>query len=128
MLRVALSLQAARLILFSETSQTSQPVYRLSPRRSEETLMCVCVCAHLGNKQHHQGDVGREDDSKGGEGKGGVLLRGQNHRHRSRDEAQDLQDTHTQFVVCVKNTPSVCYSCVHVSVQSSLQKDEHTHP
>lgn len=46
--------------------------------------------AHLGHKQHHQRDVGGEDDGKRGEGKGCVLLAGQDHGDGRGDEAQDL--------------------------------------
>lgn len=47
---------------------------------------------HLGYEEHHQSDVGREDDCQSSEGKGSVLLRGQDHGHRSRDQAQHLQE------------------------------------
>ena len=45
---------------------------------------------YLGDKQDHKGDVDREDDGQGGEGKGGVLLRGQDHGHWSCDHTQHL--------------------------------------
>ena len=54
---------------------------------------------YLGDEQNHQGDVDGEDDGQRGEGEGGVLLGGQNHGDRSRDETQHLsRDTNQASV------------------------------
>lgn len=45
---------------------------------------------HLGHKEHNQSNIGREYDGKRSEGKGCILLAGQNHGDRSSYEAQDL--------------------------------------
>lgn len=45
----------------------------------------------LGHEQYHQSDVGGEHYGEGREGKGGVLLAGQDHGDGGGDEAQDLR-------------------------------------
>ena len=42
---------------------------------------------YLGHKEHHQGDIGGENYGERGEGKGSILLAGQDHGDRGSDKA-----------------------------------------
>lgn len=75
------------------------------PRKHNPDQMQLSICAagfcmvkwrrHLWDEQNHQGDVDREDDGQRSKREWGVLLGGQDHGDRRRDQAEHLKRENT---------------------------------